>query len=764
MNINKDTSSMVEIIEQVRGNTLADPGKGRKREFRLRLPTREQWLRWLPFLAIILLGALLRFWQLNLKPAHHDESLHAYFSLQLMHNLQHWQACFDPKTTCYQYDPLLHGPFQFHIIALVYQVCQWLGVPDHGVNDVTLRIAAASLGTIIVGLPYFIRDYLGGRLTALLACFILAISPCMVYFSRFAREDIYMACFTLLLVVAAGRYVRNHKGRWLVIGALAFVLSYATKEATFLSIAVFGSFLIGLICWEIGARVAFRSRFKTDTALGLYAPRTAAPVSILLLLMICAPLARWFFNWMKEASIYINTNTTTANAMVKDLKSQTVAILPWLGLALMCYVLVCWILEQFKKPVKPVKRSWTSRIEPVSQPVLHTVVTMPRRHWFWALVAGSFLFVLLYSVVFTNLAGGVGDGIWQGLYYWLQQQQVARGGQPWYYYLILIPLYEQIGIVFGIAGVIRCLRHPDPFRLFLVYWFVGTVGIYSWAGEKMPWLMIHMVMPMILLAAIGLEPLLNNVRLLVTNRREYTKSVRNQVQSNRRKGTVVGTILGTIIAIGLLVLTLQNMFQVTFVHSADGPHEMMIYVQTTTDVQTVMKKIDLVDEKKYQGKHHTNIGVMSEVSWPFFWYLRDYPNVCYGFPTSCADANPDIIITGGDNLDKNQVHDSPGSSSGKSSSYLFHRYHLRSWWDEGYKPKACVPSGANSCQGEPSWGGVGPLLWLSYGDTPPDGALFNPVLASTHVWDWWWTRQPFGSTAGTTDMGFFMRSDLGVNP
>lgn len=764
MNVNKDKANMVKTIAQVSSNASTDLDKGRKRRLSLRLPTREQWLQWLPFLAIILLGALLRFWQLDLKPAHHDESLHAYFALQLMHNLEHWQICFDPKTPCYHYDPLLHGPFQFHIIALVYQICQWLGAPEHGVNDVTLRIAAASLGTAIVGLPYFIRDYLGGRRTALLACFILAISPCMVYFSRFAREDIYMACFTLLLVVAAGRYVRSHKARWLMIGTIAFVLSYATKEATFLSMAVFGSFLLGLVCWEIGARIPVRSRFKPDTALGLYAPRTGAPLSIVLLLLICAPLARWFFSWMKETSVYINTNTAASNAVVKDLKAQTVAILPWIGLALLCYVLVRWSLEYLKKPVKPMKKGLASHIDPASQPALHVVATMPWRHWFSALLIGSFLFVLLFSVIFTNLTGGVGDGIWQGLYYWLQQQQVARGAQPWYYYLILIPLYEQIGIVFGIAGMIRCLRHPDSFRLFLVYWFVGTVGIYSWAGEKMPWLMIHMAMPMLLLAAIGLEPLINNVLLLLTNGHKYTKSVRNQVQSNRKKGTVVGTILGIIIAIGLLVLTLQNMFQVTFVHYADGPHEMMIYVQTTTDVQTVMHKIDQVDEKKHQGNHHTSIGVMSDVSWPFYWYLRDYPNVCYGFPTSCVDANPEIIITGGDNLDKNQVHDSPGYSSGKSSNYLFHRYHLRSWWDEGYKPKACVPSGANSCQGEPSWGGVGPLSWLSYGDTPPDGALFNPVLASTHVWDWWWTRQPFGSTTGSTDMGFFMRSDLGVNP
>ncbi|GCE25431.1 hypothetical protein KDA_09150 [Dictyobacter alpinus] len=764
MDMHKSTQNAVEVVEQVSGVATMDLEKRQRRLLSLNWPTRDQWLQWLPFLVIILLGALLRFWRLDIKPLHHDESLHAYFSLQLLHNLQQWRGCFDPKTPCYHYDPLLHGPFQFHIIALVYQLCQWFGVPEHGVNAVSLRIAAASLGSVIVGLPYFIRDYLGGRRVALLACFLLAISPCMVYFSRFAREDIYMACFTLLLVVSAGRYVRSRRGRWLLIGTAAFVLSYATKEATFLSIAVFGSFLIGLVAWEIGARIPVRSRFKPDTALGLYAPRTAASLSIVSLLLISAPLARWFFNWMKELSTYINANTATSGVVVQDLKAHTVAILPWIGLVIVCFVVAHWGSSRLKKTDRPVRKRWTSHIHPATQPVLNAIVTMRVSHWFSALVLGAFIFVLLFSVIFTNLSGGVGDGIWQGLYYWLQQQQVARGSQPWYYYLILIPLYEQIGLVFGLAGLMRCLLYPDRFRLFLVYWFVGTLGIYTWAGEKMPWLMIHMAMPMLLLAAIGLEPLVARVHLLINNGYEYAKSVENRVQSNRGKRPVVGTILGVLVTLGLLFLTLQNMFQVTFVHYADGPHEMMIYVQSTMDVHTVMRKIDQVDKEKYHGQHKINIGVMSEVSWPFYWYLRDYPNVCYGFPTSCANANPEVILTGGDNLDKNQTHNSPGYSSSKTSSYLFHRYHLRSWWDEGYKPRPCVPSAAHSCHGEPTWGGVGPLLWLSYGDTPPENAQFDPVLASTRIWDWWWTRKPFGNDAGATDMGFFMRSDLGVSP
>ena len=121
------------------------------------LPTRGQLLEWLPFWGIILLAAILRFWGLGDKPLHHDESLHAYYSLQLMKNdLQNWFSCFNGTNAgCYRYDPLLHGPFQFHAIALMYQISQWLHAPDNGVNTTTVRLAAATLGTAVVGLPIF---------------------------------------------------------------------------------------------------------------------------------------------------------------------------------------------------------------------------------------------------------------------------------------------------------------------------------------------------------------------------------------------------------------------------------------------------------------------------------------------------------------------------------------------------------------------------------------------------------------------------------
>jgi predicted membrane-bound mannosyltransferase len=691
--------------------------------------------------------------------------------------MENWLSCFNPNSSCYHYDPLLHGPFQFHFIALVYRISQLLGAPDNGVNTTTVRILAATLGTVIVGLPYFLRDYLG-KWGAWLACFLLAVSPSMVYFSRFAREDIYMACFTLLLVVSIARYVRSRQMRWLILAALAFSLSYATKEATFLTVAVLGSFFGALIAWELGLKWPLRLRNNPETS-PWYIPRTAAPIALLAYLLVAGIAGKIFFSWLKALSIYVTDpkNTTASDLFVQGLKDKTVAIVPWIGIILGIYVLSILGREMFGKLPPPGRHGLAARIDPKQQRMLDTVLTMPWTHWFFAVLCAWAVFLVLFTVLFTNIRGGIGDGIWAGLYYWIQQQQVARGGQPWYYYLLLIPLYEQVGVVFGLVGLIRCIVRPTRFRLFLAYWFVGNLFLYSWAAEKMPWLMIHITMPMLLLAAIGLEPAMVKVVSLVKSRLAPSASdeeARNAtsdsspviappLQRRPRVGVLAGSaaIFGVVMAVLLLLPTVHNMYEVSYIHAADGPHEMMVYVQTTTDVNIVMAKVDALDQKMYGGKHLLPIGLMNDATWPFAWYVRDYTNVCFNYPDGCAATAKTypVIITGGDNL-----YTAESQYAGNKGSYMFHQYHMRTWWDEGYKPPPCVPSRTNNCADQPTYGGVGVGLWLSYGDTPPPNAQFNLGLAVQHIWQWWWERRAIGDTGGTYDMGLFIQKGLAVTP
>ena len=67
------------------------------------------------------------------------------------------------------------------------------------------------------------------------------------------------------------------------------------------------------------------------------------------------------------------------------------------------------------------------------------------------------IFVLLFSNFFTY-PRGILDGMYQGLAYWLgSQHEFARGKQPWYYYLMLLPVYEPIALL-GAAGAASLLE------------------------------------------------------------------------------------------------------------------------------------------------------------------------------------------------------------------------------------------------------------------------------------------------------------------
>ncbi|HCI81439.1 MAG TPA: hypothetical protein DHW02_17320, partial [Ktedonobacter sp.] len=211
----------------------------------------------------------------------------------------------------------------------------------------------------------------------------------------------------------------------------------------------------------------------------------------------------------------------------------------------------------------------------------------------------------------------------------------------------------------------------------------------------MPWLMIHMTMPMMVLAGIGLEPAVmaayNFIRQRIAQRQGVVSASQHETSQEvsrlyhpvptsrpKRIGVLAGSgaIVTIVMALLLLAPTLHNMYEVSYVHAADGPHEMMVYVQTTTDVNTIMAKVDALDQKYDGGTHAMPIGLMNDATWPFAWYLRDYTNVCYNYPTDCPAAkNVPVIITGGDNLYSAEVQYS--TKVANSPTYAFHQYKMR---------------------------------------------------------------------------------------
>src|SRR5262249_20268137 len=162
---------------------------------------------------------LMRIWDVGTRAMHHDESMHAYYSWRLL------------VAGDYKYNPMLHGPFQFNANALMFFL--------FGVSDASARMAAVLCGTGIVGAAWFLRPFLG-RVGALVTGALFAISPIYLYFSRFTREDIYTAFFTLLMVVGVFGWIYSRKPGFMYLLFAATALAFATKESTFITLFIFG--------------------------------------------------------------------------------------------------------------------------------------------------------------------------------------------------------------------------------------------------------------------------------------------------------------------------------------------------------------------------------------------------------------------------------------------------------------------------------------------------------------------------------------------
>ncbi|HLY30158.1 MAG TPA: glycosyltransferase family 39 protein, partial [Ktedonobacterales bacterium] len=720
---------------------------------RLRRITAETWL----WVAVIGLGAILRFWELGAKPLHHDESMHAYFSLAFAR---------DPSS--YSYDPLLHGPFQFHAEGLFFAIIMGLEAifrvsspgNDPWINDTTARIVPALFGLGIVALPYGLRSVLG-RVGAWGAALLLAVSPAFVYFSRFLREDIYFNFFMFAMVVCAVQFARKRTITWFALTVAATVLAYATFEGIYLTFAIFGAFLGALLVWEVGAIIA---RLLPEP-LTLRERKMFARAGLLILYAgIGAIIAYIALKIVDNLNAYILAHQQISDLRVAQLEDTTVRVLLYfsIGVAILVIFALLWQItrdsaleaaqerenqrmseayengDDFELE-EPAPASWElradrifsapgrwigslhDRLDPDEQPFLRLLLSGTWVRWFVGFVVAWVVFAAMYweipfslvhafspnaptpadptiadRTLSSGFSEGIGRGIWQGLYYWIQQQQVARGAQPIYYYFFIIPLYEQVGIALGLAGLVYALARPTRFRLFLVWWFIASLAIYSWAGEKMPWLTIHILLPLMLLGGLFIGWAVRQMVALwqAACDNAATLTQRIQVAARGLNGwRPAGALASLVIGFLLLIPTVHGMAELAFVDPAEGPLEPYVYVQTTPDVDLIMNKINYADQVLYHGKHQLTIDVGAGEEWPFYWYLRDYyldphPSTYVTWSVQTFSANgpkPDVLIL------------LPGAEvqsflSAHPTGYRMKQYRLRAWFDESYKPQQCNPT------------------------------------------------------------------------
>ena len=332
------------------------------------------------YLVIFLLAVASRFWDLGARAMSHDESLHALYSYYLYNG------------SGYVHNPMMHGPFLFHANALIYFL--------FGDNDFTARIVPALFGVFMVMSPLLLRRWLG-RLGALITSILLLISPSFLYYSRYIRNDIYIAVWTMLLIAALFHFIESRKPGWFYLGAAVLMLSLATKENAYIFGFIGLVFIIEVILWE---RVSRRNQ-----TLALRWRRGAQP----------GPVARGL-------STGTSRRAEAAESCRRDCGRQPMKL-----------VLSVVIVVGGTLPAVLLSASLIRSRHPRPSSVEEAIRSLSWQNWLIAVIVMFLIYALLFTTFFTNPVG-LGTGVFGSISYWLAQQEVQRGGQPWYYYLLLL--------------------------------------------------------------------------------------------------------------------------------------------------------------------------------------------------------------------------------------------------------------------------------------------------------------------------------------
>ena len=117
-----------------------------------------------------------------------------------------------------------------------------------------------------------------------------------------------------------------------------------------------------------------------------------------------------------------------------------------LGVMLLGLVVAVWLLDRVREPEVGWIDGLLGRAPEDSTAAALRELLQERRGLGVGIVLCLGIFVLLYTSLFTNMAG-LASGTFGALGYWLGQQSVQRGAEPWFYYLLLLPQYEFIGMV-----------------------------------------------------------------------------------------------------------------------------------------------------------------------------------------------------------------------------------------------------------------------------------------------------------------------------
>ena len=325
------------------------------------------------------------------------------------------------------------------------------------------------------------------------------------------------------------------------------------------------------------------------------------------------------------------------------------------------------------------------------------------------------VFFLMFTTFFINPSGLI-TGHWQSLGYWLSQHDVARGNQPLYYYFILLFTNEFLVFLIGLPISFFYLFKGTFFEKLLSFNALFSLIAFSIAGEKMPWLVVNLVIPYIFLVPLFLSKIINSINLklerivislvassvlfYLTFKILFTDYSNNTdylyfdliylivalllilfaISSKKFISLVdLSKSLLIVIFIFFALLTIKTTNKVIF-DLSDEPRDMLIYTQSSPALHNLYEEI----EESYIKKDKLIVGIdtMDGFAWPWMWYLREYKNVVWINELNIDNHDYDYLLINQKNFEK--------LSSESLSNYKFKRIIAhRKWFPESiYRNKS----------------------------------------------------------------------------
>jgi predicted membrane-bound mannosyltransferase/streptogramin lyase len=774
--------------------------------------------------AFLLLSALiLRFWNLGDRALHHDESLHAYFGFGFSKGLDQFFTFGTANVDGYRHVPFMHGPFQFLANGFV----MWI----FGDGDYQSRIVAATMGSAMVVAPFLLRKQLG-TFGALATAAFICFSPTLTYYSRFTREDIYTAFWVLGIVIFAWRYMATQKDHFLYLLAGFMAGLFLTKETSYMTVGAFIFFFEFLFASYVANRIKEKSPNMPEWQF--------VAMSIGLIPVAWVIAVGWPFLEDFRKKYDMDVFPAEGNVLIL----MATMALPMYAAALQIPLGKEWrnrAEENMNSHVADAERTFAmvSIFGLIGVSMAIGLLWKPK---VWAIAAASFWipYFLLSTTFFSNMSGINPDGffsvIWGSLDYWISQQDVRRGNQPDNYYFITIPVYEFLPLALAIcgafyywirgnarngviaaalvAGILALLLLPrgfavekvsffhvvmpftlaliavlsfkvDAFTKFLMFWLVITAFALTVAGEKMPWLNVHIALPLAVLAGKFVGDIVDRGDLRADLPRLERLAPFFYVAIASMLSIFVFVTFGflSIPAVGAVLLALvaaaavywaytgysrKTAIQVAFVGIVaafsvfslratvlsswghpDNPYkgdvakrdygevpiELLVYTQTSGDIPELVKEMKRYAAESGLGK---NVPVVIDsadgFTWPWAWYVRDSEFKSVEFKTIEDGYTPPagaILFISQPNATKIKLGEGYGEGI---------PYHHRRWFPEEYRGK----DGKYSTQD-------------FFKDLFTPGVVFNTWL------DYWVRRTPPADLGAVDGVAFFPK-DFDYSP